>query len=284
MAVCGKCANPVGQSGRNHSCSVCGTVYHPKCVSVDADGKWACLNCSCPEPTLRDVLTAIKQQGTLIKSVETNLGTEISACKEQLTEVSATLSSVVTDVDSLKLQNCALAEKVSELEQRVADAEQYSRVNDIDIHGIPYRPGENVSAILASLGRALGLPITPELVDVAHRVGPPSSPRRGILVRFLRKTDKEAVIKARKVKRDLKVGALDHFSDLPRPVAEAIVFVNESLSPARRALLNAAREQKSKGKLSDVWVAGGKVYAKKTADGDKVHIRDRTHLTAVASQ
>jgi hypothetical protein len=120
------------------------------------------------------------------------------------------------------------------------------------------------------------------MIGVAHRTGPPTSSNRGIIVRFLRKQDKEDFLQARRVKRDLKVGALDCFADLRGPAAEVIVFVNESLSPARRDLLNKARLAKKDGKLSDVWTVGGKVFVRKTTEGMKHTVRDLDHLLAIA--
>ena len=118
-------------------------------------------------------------------------------------------------------------------------------------------------------------------IGVVHRTGPTSASAWGIYVRFIRKADKEAFLKARRVKRDLKIGHDDYFSNLSGSASESIVFVNEALCPERQALLKRARELKKEKKLHDAWPMGGNIYVRKTEGGDRILIRDRTVLESL---
>lgn len=299
--TCFKCNGTirVGPNLNNKvECKECASFFHRACVSFASNGTWACRRCEAAaaggssdgshdaEPSTREILDAIRAQGkshnALIKAMSTELQTSIASCDAKIDSVRETLSDVTARADRLELENSVLKDRVLDLERRVADAEQYSRVNDIDVHGIPCLPGENVHAVLASLGRALGHPITPEMIDVTHRTGPPRSAQRAILVRFLRKADKEEILKARRVKRDLTVGRLDAFTGLTGTAATAVVYVNESLSPARREMMKKAREYKRDNKFSDVWVQGGKLYVRKSQGGERYLISDNNHLAALA--
>ena len=198
---CDVCKQNFRKNEKKLNCARCAHVSHAKCMGgVDEDGKPQCKPCYSDEnelePTLKDVLRAVKQS-------ELNLGRSLDLAHEKVDSVSVKLDSVCKDVNSLQLENIALKERVHDLETRVSDAEQYSRVNDVGIHGLPCLPGESVPAVLASLGRALGDSnlLTAQCVGVAHRTGPVTAANRGIIVRFLRKSDKSELMRPRKVKR-----------------------------------------------------------------------------------
>ncbi|KAK3910411.1 RNA-directed DNA polymerase from mobile element jockey [Frankliniella fusca] len=174
----------------------------------------------------------------------------------------AKAESLEQQVGELQDENQGLRQQVVALEERLTAAEQYSRVNDVDVHGIPYKKGENLNEILNSLSQALAVPLSSDRVEIAHRTGPPDASRRGIIVRFFRKTDKIDFIKARKVKRDLAVKHLSVFGE-SHPSRDDIIHVNESLSVEMRKMLNFARSKKKGGTLNSAWVDNGKLYIKK---------------------
>ncbi|KAG8271835.1 hypothetical protein J6590_054665 [Homalodisca vitripennis] len=49
------------------------------------------------------------------------------------------------------------------------------------------------------------------------------------------------------------------------------IYINESLSPGRRRLLNAAREKKSEKHYTYLWIRGGKILMRK-AEGEPVKV------------
>ena len=73
------------------------------------------------------------------------------------------------------------------------------------------------------------------------------------------------------------------FRDVHRPLSENIVYINESLSPDRRTLLNKARELKRQKKLSDAWCLNGYIFVRKTEGGDKTRLRSLDHLLAIVN-
>ncbi|KAG8306160.1 hypothetical protein J6590_054290 [Homalodisca vitripennis] len=94
--------------------------------------------------------------------------------------------------------------------------------------------------------KALNVNIADDMIDVCHRVGSKDNPSRprGIVVKFVRRTDKELLINKRREKRQ-------EFST--RHIGLAVdkpTFLNESLSPARRRLLGQVREvKKTRGNI-----------------------------------
>lgn len=289
MSVCEKCHNEIRTGGKTNNkldCDVCQKSFHRVCAGVSASGSWDCPAChpkNEPEPTLRQIMDAIVSTNGLIQDVERSLQESIKSCEARVAETETKVDNAVLEVQRLTLDNAVLKERLSDCERRIVAAEQYSRVNDIDVHGLPHSPGENIAALLASLGRALGLRIEPEMIDVAHRTGPRTAAKRGLLVRFLRKSDKEQVLAARRTKWDMKVSQLDYYDNLSQAESRQIVYLNESLSPDLRTMLKKARDFKREGKLFDVWVRSGKLYARKVEGGDKLWITDSVHLSMLAS-
>lgn len=81
----------------------------------------------------------------------------------------------------------------------------------------------------------------------------------GIIVKFTRRIVKEDIITKRKVKRNFNTYDIK-MMDSPAEV----VYINDSLSPAKRKILNAARALKRNGKFTFVWVKNGRIFLRKS--------------------
>lgn len=288
-AKCGVCDQAITKTQKHVSCEGegCDVTCHKRCVPIGCSENWKCVDCrgSESEPTLKDVLALIKSstegQSSLIKTVEANLGAALESCNSKIDGIAGKVAQLESDVTRLSVANEELQNKVFTLEERLISAEQYSRVNDVDVNGIPYKKGENLGAILDSLGRALAFPLNKSNVEVAHRVGLEGSSRRGIYIRFERKPDKEAFIHARKVKRNLCLKDLDAFG-VSHAQCDDPIFINDSLCVELRKVVNEARRLKrEEGLFAQVWVTGAKLYIKKSENSPKIQVKSMRHLRAL---
>ncbi|XP_046671348.1 uncharacterized protein LOC124361342 [Homalodisca vitripennis] len=140
---------------------------------------------------------------------------------------------------------------------RVEDMEQYSRCNCLEIQGIPVTPAEDVLGIVKEVGKALDVQISDAMVDACHRLGRQTGDNPpGIIVKFVRRFDKEALLKKRRVKRTLSTRHIGRSDDRP-------IYVNESLSPARRRLYAMARRVQKEKDFKFLWVRNGKIFLRK---------------------
>lgn len=131
--------------------------------------------------------------------------------------------------------------KLALLEVRFEDAEQYSRSNTIEIHGISLTPSANFIEIVKSVSDALECPIKESKIDAYHRLG--SRDRNGhppgIIVKLVRRFDAHNILAQRKKHRKFNTNHIGlHLS------TATANYVNESICPARRKLYNAARKAK----------------------------------------
>ncbi|XP_046685860.1 uncharacterized protein LOC124371555 [Homalodisca vitripennis] len=162
---------------------------------------------------------------TSYEALSDKLEDNTKAVKEQ----TASLEKCLRMIDELAAENRSLREKVSSLEMRIDDLEQYSRVNSVEIHG-----------------------------DLARTV-----PQPGIVVKFVRRLDKEELLRKRRVKSNFSTRHMNLSMDQP-------IYINEALSQARRRLLAAARQVKKEKSFKYLWVRVWKNFSQKGREGAPV--------------
>ncbi|XP_046679350.1 uncharacterized protein LOC124373473 [Homalodisca vitripennis] len=250
-----------------------------ECISVDGL-VWRCQACAQTRRksmrfdsemtegklTLEDVMKKVTEIFENQKQAEKNVNTSYEALSDKLEdntkavkEQTASLEKCLRMIDELAAENRSLREKVSSLEMRIDDLEQYSRVNSVEIHGIPQQKNEDVVAVVKEVGKALDLEITDSMIDNCHRLGRrpgPNSPQPGIVVKFVRRLDKEELLRKRRVKSNFSTRHMNLSMDQP-------IYINEALSQARRRLLAAARQVKKEKSFKYLWVRGGKIFLRK---------------------
>lgn len=304
-ADCSKCLKALKTTKSKVTCVDCNLSFHGRCVNLSADDVsylveqgevWRCEPCSKVRRksmvleskttvTYDDILQLVSGIRDDFKRVETSLGVSINACHE---EIAATRELVnkqrdeigawMKVVEDLKTENATLRKQVSLLETRVDEAEQYSRRNTVEIQGIPLEKNEKVLDLVKIVGRALDYPVADEMVDACHRLRPTGDPGKppGIVVKMVRRLDAEGLIQKRRVKRNLNTHDLGFKERAAEPV-----YLNESLAPGRRRLLNAARQVKREKSYTYLWIRGGKILMRKNP-GDSVKVvstmEDIAHL------
>lgn len=287
MSVCGICAKSIGSSKLKLSCNDCKREFHASCLGMSKadvdciktdDLVWRCKNCAATRRksmrfesqgcegnlTLEDVMSAINELKGEQKKYEADVNKSFEHLHEKLVESHNALleesrknEKYFTLIEEILSENKALKEKVNKLENRLEDLEQYSRTNALEIHGVPQEANENVIEIVKEVGRALDITIADNMIDACHRLGKRqnnSSP--GIIVKFVRRFDKEEFLRKRRVKRNLNLNHIHRTGESP-------IYVNESLSPERRKLLALARAAKREKGYTFLWVRNGKIFLRK---------------------
>lgn len=288
MVNCGVCAKVISSNKLKLVCSDCNGEFHAACLKmskadiecITADELvWRCGNCASKRRksmrldssiqegnvTLDDIMAAINEIRSSQRSCERDYNISFESINTKLDENTMAIKShseqyekCIKIMEDLISENKQLKEKVKRLEERLEDVEQYSRSNSLEIHGIPMEKNENVISIVKEVGRALDLDISDSMVDACHRLGnkqqngnPP-----GIIVKFVRRIDKEEFIRKRRVKRTLSTRHINRTDDRP-------IYVNESLSPSRRRLLAMARAARNEKNYKFLWIRNGKIYLRK---------------------
>ncbi|XP_046683317.1 uncharacterized protein LOC124369370 [Homalodisca vitripennis] len=182
----------------------------------------------------------------------------MDVANDLMKEMKEELKSAKEETRRLHEENEKLRNTVEDLEVRMRDIEQYSRISNIEISGVPESRNENLDTLLSDVARAIGVELKEESVEAAHRVPSYNKKRAApIVVKFKSRRDKEAWISGFKATRPLTADRINPM--LPKEK----VFVNEHLSPANKKLLSKTKEAARDEGYKFVWTRDGKIFARK---------------------
>lgn len=299
MSVCGKCSKPIRANAglTTVSCMECNCQFHARCANlaqddlkflIDNDQGWRCDPCSqnrrksmvlestaSRNITFDDIFKMFSELKTDFNRVEKNLGDSLNLCHEEIADTKSLvnqqkieMTAWMSKVESLTEENLALRKRVVELEARQDEGDQYSRRNTLEIQGIPFSKNEDVVGIVKTVSRALDYPLEDLQIDACHRLRSKEDSGKppGIIVKMVRRIDAEGLLQRRRVKRNLST----HDLGMKQSLAQ-VVYVNESLSPARRRLLAAARQVKKDKAYTYLWIRAGRIFMRKN-QGDPVKV------------
>lgn len=253
---------------------------NPKPRSVDPKPKSAASN---PEkvvqdPTLADILTEIRKISTKNDNLETSINylhAQLAEANQLLRDQERKFKECQTQIDNLSVANATLKAENSKLTLRVNDLEQYSRRNCVEVKNIPEVAGENVQSTIAALGQAVGFPIDVSMIDAAHRLrknpNAPSEPR-AIIIKFVRRTDKDRLLQLRRAKRTLNTHDLKESVPVVTKFVARPIFINESLTRSNRVLLAKCKQFRRERGIKYLWVRNGTIYMRKEEGSKAVEI------------
>ncbi|CAN8000460.1 unnamed protein product, partial [Ixodes hexagonus] len=193
-------------------------------------------------PSKVDQLLAIKPAVDELRRTVDNLQSTVDSFSMKYDSVLALAKDNEESVKVLQKEFSTLSIAVEEQSQEISrlrgelnDSQQYSRRCNMELHGLPLVPGEDLIKILQDLSLKLSLPsFQSSDVLAIHRLPTKRDSAPTVLIRFASMTIKDVWMAARS--RLHKLGQSDN---QPR------LFFNENLTQANRELFWMAR---SKGK------------------------------------
>lgn len=300
MALCGVCGNECTDTGGIKCAGNCEGIFHLLCVKSDTDAKvtrstkdWKCYACKNKSTTQGSTKSIASSSTALTKDflIEVMEGfkrdvfEELSSFKTEMNDLSTSVQYVSDKLDTsnvlmeeikikfaelqkenqlLKLKNEVLSKDVVELRERMRNMEQYSRVKNIEISGLPVTKSEDINDLVTDVGTALGIEVKRMDIAAAHRVPSFKADREpSVIVQFTTRTMKEQWINA--FRQNNKLTARDvnqHF-----PVQR--VYVNDHLSPENKQFLGKLKKKGKELGFEFVWCRDCKFFVRK-AEGDSV--------------
>lgn len=215
-------------------------------------------------------LNSIKMKVAELSKKWENLDPRLCAIEERIS----------TNEDSLAVL-CNVPQDVSEAKERMDlllkennERDQFCRLNNVEISGVPLVKKENLYSILKSICTKINFDLQPSDVDTIHRVrrfisavknnDPPRPP--AIIVRFTQRIRKDAVLAAARVHRNLFT------TDIGFNGAATNVFLSHHLTPTNKLLLQQAKKFKKEHDFKYLWIQDCKILIRKSE-----HITSKIH-------
>lgn len=239
---------------------------------------------------------------TEIRGLRNFMETEFSSLKLKVTELSKKW-------ENLDPRLCAIEERISTNEDRIAslcnvpmdvsvakeridvlvkennERDQFCRLNNVEISGIPLAKKENLFSILKSISAKISFDLLPTDVDTIHRVrrfisavknnDPPRPP--AIVVRFAQRLRKDSFLAAARAHCKL------YTTDIGFNGAATNVFLSHHLTPTNKLLLQQAKALKREHDFKYLWIQDCKILMRKNDDiTSKIyHIKNELDLRKV---
>ena len=200
-----------------------------------------------PGPTLEEQLSALSisineqfadLRGTIstlacsvqgIQTAITSVREDIAAVKAHVEELERQQQTLQLDIDANHDNNEVLQSRVTEIEETIEKQEQYSRRENILLHGLPEQANENYTTVRRTVVDLLNSTVKTKSwsdTDIvrAHRLGRASRDDRPrpIIVRFTHFMDKLSVLKARQELRTRDVGVSNDHTARQREALERL--------------------------------------------------------------
>ncbi|KAG8290078.1 hypothetical protein J6590_090771 [Homalodisca vitripennis] len=115
-------------------------------------------------------MTSFKSEMREISTSVQYVSDKLHASTLSMEEIRSKFAELQKENILLKAKNETLSKEVNDLQERMRNSEQHSRVKNIEISGLPVTKNKNVTELVADLGVALGVDIKETDVGAAHRI------------------------------------------------------------------------------------------------------------------
>lgn len=292
MAICGVCKNTSNDESDVKCSGLCGYVFHPDCIKGEFEKKTR----SCKEYKCKECRGASTQSSTKSSASNTNVLTkdfllkvmegfktdvfaEINSFRTDINELSASMQFVSDKMDSsfklieqltsqfnqlkkeneeIRSKNVHLSCEVRDLREKVRHLEQYSRINNIEINGVPATKEESVFDLLRDVGASIGVEVQECDISAAHRV--PSFRRDrdpALIVQFTNRRMRDEWISKYRQKKSLTA------SEINQRFSNQRVFINDHLTPDNKQLLSKLKKKCREIGYDFAWCRDAKFFARK---------------------
>ncbi|KAL0860160.1 hypothetical protein ABMA27_010467 [Loxostege sticticalis] len=292
------------------TCTKCSGTHHRACVTMPQGSQtpaaWLCpsgQSCKASLPRANTDGTPIKGQPHTSSSTDSAVDTadvnliqkfreevkkaseECKIWREEVADIRSIMNSMadrleklekrVEDIEQLRSSavgvegeaNKALEVAVFQLKCELDERDQELLLNNVDIAGIPEEDNESVQHLVLACATKLGVPLDDRDIVSCRRVG--------LQVRLARRSTRDQLIKAARVRRGLNTEGLGLRAP-PR-----LIYLNERLTRTNRQIFNKAREIAKKLSWRFVWTREGQVFIRRDHGAPASRIRSCGELERV---
>ncbi|KAI5639576.1 hypothetical protein NE865_07942 [Phthorimaea operculella] len=265
------------------TCSRCGVIYCFACANISESnyrklgaakqGTLLCMGCKqgvpigqssgAPTPTPADLVLEELRQG--IERINKTL--------QPLPGLFKTITALETKPDNAD-NYLQLEKKVSSLNHEIAIKEQWLRLNNLEIKGIPIQKNENLLNIICAISRHIQYPVTNEQINFVSRVQS-ADKNKPVIVCFTSRYTKENFIAKARLHKELTASDIGFHNSASR------VNINDHLTRENKILLNQTKEVANGKGYQFKWVQQCKILVRKNETSPILHIQTSEDLKKI---
>ena len=180
----------------------------------------------------------------------------------------------------MKTTVLVMESKLKVIKTTCNELEQYSRLECLELKGIPLPQGteeEDTNEIVIKVGELLDVEIDEDDISISHclRTSARFKGKRAlpaIIVKFVCRDIQESLYRARKKLKEFTTNEIGYSEDKK-------IYINESLTEINKMLYKNCLITKKELSYNYLWTTNGKTYMRKDRDSHVIHIKNVDDLT-----
>lgn len=209
-----------------------------------------------------------------------DLRKEISDLKQLFGNTTSEIKGLKEENKSLKQNLSACVARVKLLEEENLKQQQWARIQNVEITGIPEHKDEITTDLVMKVSEHIGVAIQPTDIEFAHRVQPrravSASHARPIVVRLRQRIIKDHLVAAARKHRNLTARDVGFASDTQK------VYVNEHLTKDNKMLLGACKQKAKEVGYKYAWTKNCRVFVRKDDNSPPIPVNSSADLVKIA--
>lgn len=195
--------------------------------------------------------------------------TTVKYISDQYDDLLKSLAEYSRDIISLKEENKSLrseldsyARRTRRLEEENARQQQWHRLQNIEIVGVPDTSHEDTVGVVIKIAEKIGVSLDVGEVEFAHRVRPrktSGSTTAAIVARLRHRHVKDSIIAASRKHRSFKPSDIG----LSGKSTNGNIFINEHLTKSNKQLLKECKLKARELEFKYVWTKNCRIYVRR---------------------
>ncbi|XP_040068370.1 uncharacterized protein LOC120841521 [Ixodes scapularis] len=214
-----------------------------------------------------ELMSKIENQGRTIEGIEESMNNQSARHQELMTRLESqdkTIKGLEQKVNQLEEKITQRDEEIWALRKAVDNAEQYSRRQNIEIHGVTQQPNESLLEVINDIATKLGVPqLATTDVEAAHRLRAKEGRPAPILVRFTERRTRDVWAKKRVSLRSENI------------------YINENLTRAIKNLLWTTKACSREKNYKYTWVKNGKIFVRQNEGAAAIQIESERDFAKI---
>lgn len=223
-------------------------------------------------PSLLQDVKSIKDELVDLRSSCEFMGSRIEDFSTRIADVESRVSKVDKMQESI---NC-LENTVTDLKQQLSAADQRSRLNNVEIKGVPLKKDENLFSIVEAISKVLDFNLPKAQIDYLYRVPLHGTKEKAIIVSFTNRYVKEDFVAAARARKSLSAPDIGFRDSVRR------IFINDHLNADFKGLLNKTKTLAKEKGHDYVWVKFAKIHTRKNDSSPVVIINKEADLNRIS--